>query len=178
MWIITLKFYIKRWKFYLLWPISTTISTRRTTISHPKSFGIKKTPTYYVGNLSPCLGQAQKCGRDTLINDIPTLPLFDNWISNSNTDQNTQKTTYYHKNCVEFSKISPINTLILYINVYAYAVNEHRLNSNGLHIYHPTICSHQITPLKEYKHIFHAIFFQIIVIKEASFQRRWILAHN
>jgi hypothetical protein len=41
---------------------------------------------------------------------------------------------------VKFSKISPINTLILYINVYAYA--EHRLNSNGLHIYHPTKTSY------------------------------------
>ena len=48
---------------------------------------IKKTATYDVGNLSPCLGQTQKCGR--------LKPVI--WISNDNTGINKQsKTTLIH----------------------------------------------------------------------------------
>ena len=38
------------------------ISTKRTTTSHPNSRKTQKTHDYDVGNSSPGLGQAQKCG--------------------------------------------------------------------------------------------------------------------
>jgi hypothetical protein len=48
----------------------------------------KKIMTYGVGNSGPRLGQAYKCGRVTLVNEIPTLP-SDNWISNKQAIQKT-----------------------------------------------------------------------------------------
>ena len=46
-------------------------SAKRTTIPYLKSFNIKKNTTYGVGNLGPCLGQAQTYGGVKLINVIP-----------------------------------------------------------------------------------------------------------
>jgi hypothetical protein len=63
-----LTFKFKQW-----WSTIPPISTKQTVSYNFKSLNIKKTTAYDVGN--PCLGlrQAQKCGRDKLVNGIPSL---------------------------------------------------------------------------------------------------------
>ena len=55
---------------------------------HLNSLNTKKTTIYDVGNPSPGLGQAQKCGGFKPVNGKP--PLLDNWIHDVNTCINKQ----------------------------------------------------------------------------------------
>jgi len=51
-------------------------STNININSHLKSLNAKKFMTYDVRNPGPGFGQAQKCGRVKLVNEIPTFSLL------------------------------------------------------------------------------------------------------
>jgi hypothetical protein len=69
---LTNNIYIMKRKFKELWSTNSPISTKQTITSR-SSINTKKTTTYDNGNLSPCLGQAQTCGKVKLVKGIPTL---------------------------------------------------------------------------------------------------------
>ena len=61
-------------KFKELWSTNSPISTNQAITSRRSSINTKNHEIpYNNGNLSPCLGQAQTCGKVKLVKGIPTL---------------------------------------------------------------------------------------------------------